>query len=58
MCWPVMRLVNEGHDYGLILKGWTLPMVLRANKALDVQEKANTLSARKARSQSGSGSGS
>jgi hypothetical protein len=44
-----------GHDYARILDSWTLPMVLRANQALDIQEEANAKSIRKARAQSGIG---
>jgi hypothetical protein len=35
--------VNAGHDYAAILKGWTLPMVIKANVAMDIQEDANRL---------------
>jgi hypothetical protein len=31
-------LVLAGHDYGVIKNTWTLPMVLRANEALDLKE--------------------
>lgn len=55
LCWPVLRLVNAGHDYALILKSWTLPMVIRANMALDIQEEANQLAAEKSQPQKNGG---
>ena len=38
MCWPVLRLVNAGHDYSMIQRFWTLEMVLKANAAMDLAE--------------------
>lgn len=40
----MLRLVVAGHDYASILKHWTLPMVLKVNEAMDLQEDANRLS--------------
>lgn len=48
MYWPVMRLVLAGHDYGSIRRGWTLGMVLRTIRAMDIQDKANELARRRA----------
>jgi hypothetical protein len=45
----VLRLVNRGIDYGVIKRTWNLPMVLKANRAIDIQEKADRLAAKKAR---------
>jgi len=51
LCWPVLRLVNRGHDYHQIKTKWSLPMVLRANEALDLQDDAERLARRNAEKQ-------
>lgn len=53
MCWPVMRLVLAGHDYARIVQSWTLPMVLKANAAMDLQEEVNLLQQKKMLDKSG-----
>lgn len=58
MCWPVLRLCTPdggGHDYAMILKSWTLPMVLKLNRALDLQEEANRMAVKKAQASSNKG---
>ena len=41
MYWPVMRLVLAGHDYAQIREHWTLPMVLKINRAMDLQARVD-----------------
>ena len=58
LCWPVLRLTlpeGGGHDYAMILKYWTLPMVLRVNRALDLQEEVNRMGIERARAKSKEG---
>jgi len=52
MCWPILRLVLEGHDYAKILTTWTMGMVLRANRAIDLQDHLNRKAVARARSDS------
>jgi hypothetical protein len=50
-----MRLVLAGHDYYRVGTYWNLPMVMKANDAMDLQEEANAKAMRKAREQNGDG---
>jgi hypothetical protein len=43
-----MRLVNAGHDYSMIVRFWNLPMVMKANIAMDVQAEVDAKAQRKA----------
>jgi len=43
LCWPVLRLVLEGHDYAKILTSWTMKMVLDVNRALDIRDQLRAM---------------
>ena len=41
----MLRLVLAGQDYAAIKTKWTLGMVMRVNRAMDLQERVNAMAA-------------